>query len=78
MNGARLITMANQIGDFFGAMPDRAAAIDDIAGHLRRMWEPRMRRALYAQIDAHGADGLQDIVREAVLTRRNELEPVSR
>jgi formate dehydrogenase subunit delta len=77
MNGEKLIGMANQIGDFFGAMPDRGQAVADIAGHLRRMWDPRMRRDLYAFIDRHGTDGLQEIVRDAVLSRRHDLEPIT-
>ena len=75
MNAEKLITMANQIGEFFAAMPDRKQAAEDIFGHLRRMWEPRMRRNLYAYIDAHGTSGLADIVKEVVVSRRRELEP---
>jgi hypothetical protein len=40
-----LVKMANQIGTFFEAMPDRDEALGDIASHLKRFWEPRMRRA---------------------------------
>ena len=37
-----LISMANQIGDFFaGANPEHASR--DVANHLKRYWEPRMR-----------------------------------
>jgi formate dehydrogenase subunit delta len=75
MNAEKLITMANQIGEFFGAMPDRKQAAEDIFGHLRRMWEPRMRRNLYAYIDSHGTAGLSDIVKDVVVSRRRELEP---
>ena len=76
MNTAdKLIKMANQIGDFFAAMPDREQAMTDIAGHLRRMWEPRMRRALYDHIDHYGTAGLSDIVRDVVTSRRQDLEP---
>jgi formate dehydrogenase subunit delta len=75
MTGDKLVGMANQIGGFFAAMPDRGQAIEDIAGHIRRMWEPRMRRALYAHIDKVGAGELSAILQEVVTTRRNELEP---
>ena len=77
MNAEKLIKMANQIGSFFAAMPDREQAVSDVAGHLRRTWEPRMRRALFAHIDQYGVKDLSDIVQEVVTTRRQELEPVS-
>jgi formate dehydrogenase subunit delta len=75
MTGEKLVGMANQIGGFFAAMPDRDQAIEDIASHLRRMWEPRMRRALYAHIDQVGAGELSALLQEVVTTRRTELEP---
>ncbi|HMA48451.1 MAG TPA: formate dehydrogenase subunit delta [Magnetospirillaceae bacterium] len=71
----KLIKMANQIGMFFSAMPDRQQAVNDTAGHLRRSWEPRMRRAFFAYIDEHGTHGLSDILIEVVKTKRTELEP---
>ena len=74
-NAEKLIKMANQIGMFFSAMPDRAQAIEDTTGHLRRSWEPRMRRALFAHIDEHGANGLSDLLQEVIRTRRADLEP---
>lgn len=77
MTGDKLIKMANQIGRFFAAMPDQQQAVEDVAGHLRRMWEPRMRRALFAYVDHHGTDELCSLLREVVATRRAELEPPS-
>jgi formate dehydrogenase subunit delta len=75
MHDDKLIKMANQIGDFFVAMPDRRQAVDDIASHIRRMWEPRMRRAFFAHIDSHGPEGLNDILQEVVVAHRQDLEP---
>ncbi|CAG9164973.1 hypothetical protein LMG23992_00119 [Cupriavidus laharis] len=69
-----LITMANQIGSFFEAMPDREEALADIAGHIKRFWEPRMRRALLGHVDADAGAGLLGIVREAVGRYRGVLE----
>jgi formate dehydrogenase subunit delta len=71
----KLVKMANQIGMFFSAMPDREEAIKDTAGHLRRSWEPRMRRAFFDYIDEHGTNGLSDILIEVVKAKRQELEP---
>ncbi|CAG9184515.1 formate dehydrogenase subunit delta [Cupriavidus pinatubonensis] len=69
-----LITMANQIGSFFEAMPDREEALADIAGHIKRFWEPRMRRALLGHVDADAGTGLLEIVQEALGRHRGVLE----
>ena len=66
MPSESLLRMANQIGAFFEAMPDRNEALEGIAAHIKKFWEPRMRRALLAQIDAHGAEGLSPFVAEAI------------
>jgi len=66
MNVDNLIKMANQIGGFFEAMPDREEALADIAGHIKRFWAPRMREALLQALDKGEAQSLDEIVREAV------------
>ena len=58
-----LITMANQIGDFFAPYPPERAR-EGLRNHLRTYWDPRMRNALLAHIDA-GGDGLDLRVIEA-------------
>ncbi len=73
MNQEHLIRMANQIGQFFESMPDRAEAEAGIASHLKKFWDPRMRRAFLAAIDAHTADGLRDIVQTAVAHHRADI-----
>ncbi|MCY1218655.1 NADH-dependent formate dehydrogenase delta subunit FdsD [compost metagenome] len=74
MNVENLITMANQIGSFFEAMPDREEAVSDIAGHIKRFWEPRMRRALLGHVDGESGAGLDAIVQEALARHRSVLE----
>ena len=59
MDTQNLIDMANRIGDFFDSMPDREEAITGVADHIRRFWEPRMRRALLAALDAPQAGGIE-------------------
>lgn len=59
----RLITMANQIGDFFAPYPPERAR-EGLRNHLRTYWDPRMRETLLAHIDA-GGDGLDLLVIEA-------------
>ncbi|NEV63917.1 formate dehydrogenase subunit delta [Thiorhodococcus minor] len=66
MDMQNLVKMANRIGDFFGAWPDRDQAREEIAGHLRRFWDPRMRVEIIDYVESEGGAGLQDIVIEAV------------
>lgn len=73
MDVNNLINMANQIGTFFESMPDRQQAVHDIASHIRRFWEPRMRRTLLESLEQNQAQGLSDIVREALSTHRQLL-----
>lgn len=73
MDTDNLVRMANRIGEFFQAMPEREAAVLEIAQHLRRFWEPRMRRELLAHLDLTGGGNLLPIVREAVLAHRDKL-----
>ena len=70
-----LIHLANRIGEFFQSMPDADEAQSGVAQHIHKFWEPRMRRALLAQLDADGAPTLMPLVRDAVLAHRAELEP---
>lgn len=65
-----LIHMANRIGEFFQAMPDHAEALQGIANHIQKFWEPRMRRRLDACLDTPEGDALLPIVREALLAHR--------
>lgn len=67
MNRDNLIKMANQIGAFFEAMPDREQAVADIASHLRRTWDPSMRRQLLACLDGTDESQLKPLVRDALL-----------
>lgn len=68
-----LIRMANQIGHFFMSMPDQDEAQEGIAQHLKKFWDPRMRRALLARLDASDAHGLSDIVLAALRAHRGLL-----
>ncbi|MFJ1257490.1 formate dehydrogenase subunit delta [Cupriavidus sp. CuC1] len=74
MNSENLVKMANQIGTFFEAMPDREEAVADIAGHIKRFWEPRMRRALLERLDGNDDAGLDEIVLLAVTRHRALLQ----
>ncbi len=73
MDTDNLVRMANRIGEFFQTMPEREEAVLGVTQHLRRYWEPRMRRELLAHLDHTGGGGLLPIVRDALLAHRNEL-----
>ncbi|MEI2678491.1 MAG: formate dehydrogenase subunit delta [Burkholderiaceae bacterium] len=73
MHTDTLIQMANQIGAFFEAMPDREEALEGIAMHIKRFWEPRMRREFLACVDAGGAAELHAVVAQAVRLHRGLL-----
>ncbi len=65
MNIDLLTKMANEISAFFATeAPERAA--DEVAMHLRKFWEPRMRRQIIAHVREHGGDGLTDLARHGV------------
>jgi formate dehydrogenase subunit delta len=66
MNPAHLIKMANQIGAFFEAMPDHRQAAKDVASHILRSWEPRMRTRFLEHIASAGDGELKAVVRDAL------------
>ena len=70
-----LVHMANRIGDFYATLADRDEALQEVASHLRKYWEPRMRRSLLQQLDQAGTADLHPLVREAVERYREGLAP---
>lgn len=64
MKSERLVYMANQIADFFAAYP-REEAVAGTADHLKKFWDPRMRKALIEYARGGGA-GLRDVVTAAI------------
>ena len=75
MDTHRLIKMANEIGAFFEAEPDRAVALEGVASHINRFWEPRMRRELLRWVNEHNGDGLTEMVLAAIQANREKLTP---
>ncbi|MBY0341225.1 MAG: formate dehydrogenase subunit delta [Rhodocyclaceae bacterium] len=63
-----LIKMANQIGAFFNSYTDRELACREVASHLNKFWEPRMRRMILDYNDKHRTlnNELLPLVREAL------------
>jgi formate dehydrogenase subunit delta len=64
MEAERLVSMANQIAVFF-EHEEPAKAVERTADHLRKYWDPRMRKAIIAHLKNGGA-GLAPLVKSAV------------
>jgi formate dehydrogenase subunit delta len=77
MDENNLIDMANRIGDFFESMPDHDEALEGVADHIRRFWEPRMRRMLVVAIDEGRALDMTPFTREAITRFREKLMPAT-
>jgi formate dehydrogenase subunit delta len=76
MSGAKidkLVRMANQIGDYFRAMPENEA-VNGAADHLRLYWTPKMVGEIIAYADS-GHSGLNATAARAVaeLKRRSTM-----
>ncbi|WP_315739826.1 MULTISPECIES: formate dehydrogenase subunit delta [unclassified Bradyrhizobium] len=60
----RLVYMANQIGKFFQSQ-GQEKEVAGVAEHIKKFWDPRMLKTIYAHHDAGGA-GLDPAVKEAI------------
>ncbi|MEY4932662.1 MAG: hypothetical protein RLZZ403_982 [Pseudomonadota bacterium] len=65
MNIDHLVKMANEIGSFFVTANDEDTAAQLIADHLKRFWDPRMRKQVVAHL-AQGGGGFAPAVAKAV------------
>jgi len=68
MNIDLLVKMANEIGDFFNGadVNDAQAAARDVAAHIKRYWEPRMRAQMLKYYEERSGAGLTDLAKSAV------------
>lgn len=66
MRAERLVTMANDIGAFFNAEADKNVAAQGVANHIKRFWDPRMRREIIAHYREAGGAGLDPVPRSAI------------
>jgi len=69
MNMDHLVKMANEIGSFFVTANDEDTAAQLIADHLKRFWDPRMRKQVVAHL-AQGGEGFTPAVAKAVAQLR--------
>ena len=78
MDTHRLVKMANDIANFFNSEPDHQVAVEGVAGHIRRFWDPRMRREIIQWLDSNNGEGLQPLALEALKANRDKLMPQAR
>jgi formate dehydrogenase subunit delta len=64
-NADHLVKMANQIEAFFRAETDRNVAVEGILNHIKRFWDPRMRKQIVSHLHAGGL-GLGELATEAI------------
>ena len=77
MNIDLLIKMANEIGSFWeGEVGDDKAA-NDVATHLKRYWEPRMRAQMISYFEQRQGSGLSDIAKGAVAILASQAKAVT-
>jgi formate dehydrogenase subunit delta len=77
MNVDNLVHMANQIGEFFSAYPDRQEALDGVANHIHKFWEPRMRVRLLDALVNGEVKELTPLVNDALLVNQTKLRPLA-
>ena len=65
MEAEYLVEMANDISNFFGSANEPAKASAEAASHMRRQWDPRMRRQVI-EIWRSGTGHFTDVARGAV------------
>ena len=56
MHAEQLVQMVNDISAFFASGGTEAEAAAEVLGHLKRQWEPRMRRQLVEIWRSGGGD----------------------
>lgn len=66
-----LVRMANQIGKFF-AVQGEPRAVAGIADHIRKFWEPRMKKAIFEHLDEGGA-GLDPLTLKGLQALKDEM-----
>ncbi len=62
----RLVTMANQIGDFYEAFPDQVQAQKEIVQHLNKFWAKSMRDDISEHVQKDDGKGLSPLVLSAL------------
>lgn len=62
----KLVRMANQIARFYASAPSGARQTADVADHLNKFWDPRMREKLAARAESGDTADMHELVVEAI------------
>lgn len=66
MDIQRLISMANQIGDFYESYPNQSHAQKDIAEHINKFWALSMRKQISEYVNQQSGTGIHAQVQNAI------------
>jgi formate dehydrogenase subunit delta len=66
MNIDLLIKMTNEISEFFGTASEPDQAARDVAAHIRRYWEPRMRAQMLDYYEQRQGAGLSELAKSGI------------
>jgi len=77
MNIDHMIKMANEITAFWEGESGHEAAAKEVASHLRRFWEPRMRAQMITYYHQRQGAGLSDVAKQAVALLAAEAKPAA-
>ena len=67
MNIDLLIKMANEITAFWdGEATTQEVAVKEVASHIRRFWEPRMRAQMFTYLEQRQGAGLSETALKAM------------
>ena len=66
MDVDNLVVMVNRIGQFFEVLPDKEEGALGVVTHIRKFWEPRMRKALKAHVEQSQGQGIHPFVLDAL------------
>ena len=73
MNTDHLVKMVNEIAAFFAGEAGPQEAPKEVASHMKKFWERRMRLEIVAQYEK-GAAGLSEVARAAVALTAQDLK----
>lgn len=62
----QLVNMANDIAAFFTSEPEHELAVDGVYNHIKRFWDPRMRKEIISYHQS-GGEGLNALLQEALV-----------
>jgi formate dehydrogenase subunit delta len=65
MHIEKLVSMANDIADFFNAESDKEIAAEGVKKHILRSWDPRMKKEIIKHFQANG-EGLSPLAAKAI------------